>query len=154
MAAQATWVGEPQILNVIEGCGVATPKHVGATGSAIRGTPTHKPIWHSGRAEFHVFSMTTNFCIPAEGSAREAHRILCEAAETLGAEVGDLRSVYEIPMRSGSDRPAFRARLAKAVYELLGEEALANGIDVTLNGTSLSPELLDRAYAPRVVHAV
>jgi hypothetical protein len=85
-------------------------------------------------------------------AAHEAHEKLLAA--DLEATVEPLRMTYEIPLRSQSDAPGVRRSVAKAVLEALGDVALSDEVEITLNGTSLSPEILDDALAPTLVYKV
>ena len=86
--------------------------------------------------------------------AQQARDELAAAAARIGVTVGELRTTYRIPLASESDNAAVREAVAKLVLEILDEAALSDEIEITLNGTSLSPELVDQACAPTVVYAV
>ena len=90
----------------------------------------------------------------ADMLAQEALERLATGAADLGFRVGELRTRLEIPLHSDSDRDAARESVAKAVLRLLGDVALSDEIDISLNGTSLSPELTDQACAAAVVYEV
>ena len=90
------------------------------------------------------------------GQADVVAQEACErlAAADLEFTVGELHTRYEISLHSDSDRGAARESVAKAVLRLLGDVALSDEIDISLNGTSLAPELTDQACAAAVVYEV
>jgi hypothetical protein len=79
---------------------------------------------------------------------------LSAALRLVGAEVSSVHTTRVVALLSNSDSPPTRLNVAKIVLVSLGELALSDDIEVTLNGTSLSPEIIDAACAPRVMRAV
>ena len=79
---------------------------------------------------------------------------LSTALGASGAVVDLSRTKQVVSITSKSDTPAARARIAQIIWETVGEEALSDSLEITLNGALLAPDLIDAAYGPTVVHAV